>query len=162
MVAYLGQDVVSHHGWLTAGEMMDGLGLAETTPGPLILVNEFVGFLAAYRDGGVVAGLIGALVTLWATFAPCFLWIFVGAPWIEWIGDHGRLRGALSAITAAVVGVILHLSLWFGLHVLFAELISVAWGPIDSLVPDLASLHWAAAVLISSPPYPCSAFTWVS
>ncbi|MFT5400127.1 MAG: chromate transporter, partial [Gammaproteobacteria bacterium] len=88
VLAYLGQDVVGHYGWLSAGEMMDGLGLAETTPGPLILVNEFVGFLAAYREGGIWYGFGGALITLWATFVPCFLWIFVGAPYIEWIGSQ--------------------------------------------------------------------------
>jgi chromate transporter len=121
VLAYLGQDVVTQFGWLTAGEMMDGLGLAETTPGPLILVNEFVGFLAAFREGGFWYGLLGAVVTLWATFTPCFLWIFVGAPYIDWIGSQARLRGALTAITAAVVGVILNLSIWFALHVFFAE-----------------------------------------
>ncbi len=97
VLAYMGQDVVNHFGWLTAGEMMDGLGLAETTPGPLILVTEFVGFIATYRDGGMALGVAGAIVTLWATFAPCFLWIFAGAPYIDWISNQPRLRGALSA-----------------------------------------------------------------
>lgn len=117
VLAYMGQDVVHQFGWLTAGEMMDGLGLAETTPGPLILVTEFVGYIAAYREGGTSLAIVAAMLTLWTTFIPCFLWIFAGAPYIQWIGTQPRLRGALAAITAAVVGVILNLSLWFALHV---------------------------------------------
>src|SRR5581483_4536321 len=119
-------------GWLSAGEMLDGLGLAETTPGPLILVTEFVGFLAGFRHGGtsqLASGVLGAAVTLWATFAPCFLWIFVGAPYVESIRTYPRLAGALAAVTAAVVGVILNLSLWFALHVLFGSVISTWLGP---------------------------------
>ena len=142
MLAYLGQDVVGHYGWLTAGEMMDGLGLAETTPGPLILVNEFVGFLATYREGGIWHGLLGAVVTLWATFVPCFLWIFVGAPYIEWIGSQTRLRGALTAITAAVVGVILNLTIWFALHVFFTKVVAEKHGPLVLWLPDLNSIDW--------------------
>ncbi len=142
VLAYLAQDVVTHHGWLTAGEMMDGLGLAETTPGPLILVTEFVGYIAAYRAGGLSMGIAGALVTLWVTFAPCFLWIFAGAPYIEQLTAQPRLKGALEAITAAVVGVILNLSIWFSLHVLFAELSSRQSGPLKLLVPDWYSLDW--------------------
>ncbi len=147
VLAYLGQDVVTQFGWLTAGEMMDGLGLAETTPGPLILVNEFVGFLAAFREGGLWYGLLGAVVTLWATFTPCFLWIFVGAPYIDWIGSQARLRGALTAITAAVVGVILNLSIWFALHVFFAEVSAQSYGPIVLWQPALNSLDWRVIVL---------------
>ena len=121
-LSYMAQAAVETQGWLTAREMIDGLALAETTPGPLILVTEFVGYFAGYREmGGVWGGLAGALVTLWMTFAPCFLWIFAGAPYIDAIGRRPRLSGALSAITAAVVGVILNLSLWFGLHVLFGH-----------------------------------------
>ena len=142
VLAYLGQDVVGHYGWLTAGEMMDGLGLAETTPGPLILVNEFVGFLATYREGGIWHGLLGAVVTLWATFVPCFLWIFVGAPYIEWIGSQTRLRGALTAITAAVVGVILNLTIWFALHVFFTKVVAEKHGPLVLWLPDLNSIDW--------------------
>ena len=142
VLAYLAQDVVTHHGWLTAGEMMDGLGLAETTPGPLILVTEFVGYIAAYRAGGLSMGVAGALITLWVTFAPCFLWIFAGAPYIEQLTAQPRLKGALEAITAAVVGVILNLSIWFGLHVLFAELSTHQSGPVKLLVPDWYSLDW--------------------
>ena len=121
VLAYMAQAAVETHGWLSAGEMLDGLGLAETTPGPLILVTEFVGFVAAARaDGGVsiAAGLAGAVVTLWVTFAPCFLWVFAGAPYVERIGRAPRLKAALQGITAAVVGVILNLSVWFALHVL--------------------------------------------
>jgi chromate transporter len=122
VLTYMAQAAVEEHGWLKAPEMIDGLGLAETTPGPLILVTEFVGYLAASRQmGSVWGGLAGAAVTLWMTFAPCFLWIFAGAPYIEYLGKQPRLSAALAAITAAVVGVILNLSLWFGLHVLFAR-----------------------------------------
>ncbi|MDH3858151.1 MAG: chromate efflux transporter [Gammaproteobacteria bacterium] len=147
VLAYLGQDVVTQFGWLSAGEMMDGLGLAETTPGPLILVNEFVGFLAAFREGGFWYGLLGAAITLWATFTPCFLWIFVGAPYIDWIGSQARLRGALTAITAAVVGVILNLSIWFALHVFFAQVSAQTYGPIVLWQPALESLDWRVIVL---------------
>jgi chromate transporter len=147
VLAYLGQDVVVQFGWLTAGEMMDGLGLAETTPGPLILVNEFVGFIAAFREGGFGYGLMGAVVTLWVTFTPCFLWIFVGAPYIDWIGSQARLRGALTAITAAVVGVILNLSIWFALHVFFAEVSMRKMGPLVLWWPQLESLDWRVILL---------------
>ena len=142
MLAYLAQDVVTYKGWMSAGEMMDGLGLAETTPGPLILVTEFVGYIAGYRAGGVGMGIAAALVTLWVTFAPCFLWIFAGAPYIEQLPSQPRLKGALEAITAAVVGVILNLSIWFGLHVLFAELPSRQFGPVKLLTPVWHSLDW--------------------
>lgn len=147
VLAYMGQDVVNQFGWLTAGEMMDGLGLAETTPGPLILVTEFVGFLAAFREGGFWLGVSGALLTLWVTFVPCFLWIFVGAPYIEAISAQPRLRGALSAITAAVVGVILNLSLWFGLHVVFGTVTATKYGWLTLWRPDLGGLDWRVVVL---------------
>ena len=123
------------------------IGLAETTPGPLILVTEFVGFLAAFRAGGLWVGLAGAAVTLWVTFVPCFLWIFAGAPYIDWISAQPRLRGALSAITAAVVGVILNLSLWFGLHVVFGSVTLRAYGPVKLWQPDLGSVDWRVIVL---------------
>jgi chromate transporter len=145
VLAYMAQDVVTHYGWLEAGQMMDGLGLAETTPGPLILVTEFVGYVAAFRQGGEAAvgiGLLGAFVALWATFAPCFLWIFAGAPYIEWIIAQPRLRGALTAIMAAVVGVILNLALWFALHVFFAEVTFERHGPVALWRPEIASLDW--------------------
>jgi chromate transporter len=151
-LAYMGQDVVVRHGWLEAGQMLDGLGLAETTPGPLILVTEFVGFLAAWRAGGGAAwglGLLGALVALWATFAPCFLWIFAGAPYVEWIDAQPRLRGALAAITAAVVGVIFNLALWFGLHVFFREVRLVQSGVWTLWTPSLATLDWRVVLLAS-------------
>ncbi len=141
VLAWMAQDVVQAKGWLTLTQMMDGLGLAETTPGPLILVTEFVGFLAAFKTRGMAAGLAGAVVALWMTFAPCFLWIFAGAPWIARLTAAPRLSGALAAITAAVVGVIAHLSLWFALHLLF----SVTWrfeaGPLSLLVPEPGSLR---------------------
>ncbi|MDC1286710.1 chromate efflux transporter [Gammaproteobacteria bacterium] len=147
VLAYLGQDVVVQFGWLSAGEMMDGLGLAETTPGPLILVNEFVGFIAAFRQGGFWYGFLGAVVTLWVTFTPCFLWIFVGAPYIDWIASQARLRGALTAITAAVVGVILNLSIWFALHVFFSEVSMQEHGPLVLWWPQLESLDWRVMLL---------------
>ena len=147
VLAYMAQDVVVQFGWLTAGEMVDALGLAETTPGPLILVTQFVGFLAGFKDGGLLLGLSAALVALWVTFAPCFLWIFVGAPYIEWISNQPRLRGALKAITAAVVGVILNLSIWFALHVLFSGVNRQKLGPITLWRPDLATIEWLAVAL---------------
>ncbi len=150
LLAYIGQDVVVHYKWLTAGQMMDGLGLAETTPGPLILVNEFVGYMAAYQHGGEPAwtmGIAGAGVALWATFAPCFLWIFAGAPYIDWINAQPRLKGALSAITAAVVGVIFNLAIWFGLHVFFAIVTRQTVGIFTFWLPDVTTLNWQVAGL---------------
>jgi chromate transporter len=150
VLAYMAQQAVDTYGWLSAGEMLDGLGLAETTPGPLILVTEFVGFLAGYRFGGdpkLVFGLLGAAITLWATFAPCFLWIFVGAPYVERLGASSKLAGALSAVTAAVVGVILNLSLWFALHVFFAKVEPIWHGPLRLWQPDVATLDVKAVVL---------------
>ncbi|MEM7294747.1 MAG: chromate transporter, partial [Pseudomonadota bacterium] len=147
VLAYLGQDVVTRFQWLTTGEMMDGLGLAETTPGPLILVNEFVGFLAGYHSGGLGLAIVAACVTLWATFAPCFLWIFCGAPYLEWICAQSRLRGALEAITAAVVGVILNLSVWFSLHVFFAEVIRQSNGSLVIWMPTLDSIDLRVVAL---------------
>lgn len=144
VLAYMAQQAVENHGWLSAGEMLDGLGLAETTPGPLILVTEFVGFLGGFRHGGepkLALGLLGAAVTLWATFAPCFLWIFTGAPYVERLSANPRLAGALAGVTAAVVGVILNLSLWFALHVIFGTVTAVRHGPVLLWTPDLASLN---------------------
>ncbi len=153
VLAYVAQEAVNGFGWLAPGEMLDGLGLAETTPGPLILVLEFVGFLAAYRHGGfdpLLAGALGAAVTLWATFAPCFLWIFLGAPYVEALRGHKPLAGALAAITAAVVGVIANLALWFGLHVLFAEMDKRAFLGLELDLPRLASLDIAALALAAA------------
>lgn len=150
VLAYMAQDVVETHRWLTAGEMLDGLGLAETTPGPLILVTEFVGFLAAHRHGGGnpwLMGVLGAVVTLWATFAPCFLWIFAGAPYIERLNAEPRLKAALAAVTAAVVGVILNLTVWFALHVLFATVTERFAGPLRLHVPEPGSISGPALLL---------------
>lgn len=153
VLAYVAQRAVETYGWLRPGEMLDGLGLAETTPGPLILVVQFVGFLGAFRHPGtlspVVAGIAGAVVTVWVTFVPCFLWIFLGAPYIETLRGSRPLRAALSMITAAVVGVILNLSVWFGLHVVFRELTETHVGPLRLLVPTLASADLAAVVLVT-------------
>jgi chromate transporter len=150
VLAYMAQDVVQHYGWLGPGEMLDGLGLAETTPGPLILVTQFVGFMAGFRAGAGnpwLMGTLGAVVTLWATFAPCFLWIFAGAPYIERLNAEPRLKAALAAVTAAVVGVILNLTVWFGLHVLFGKVHQVSAGPLAFVAPDPASLNLKAMVL---------------
>lgn len=147
VLAYMAQDVVVQFGWLTAGEMIDALGLAETTPGPLILVTQFVGFLAGYKEAGLMMALAAATLTLWVTFVPCFLWIFTGAPYIEWISEQPRLRGALQAITAAVVGVILNLSIWFALHVLFSNVSKQTFGLLTLWMPDLASVEWLAVAL---------------
>lgn len=144
VLAYMAQAAVSGFGWLAPGEMADGLGLAETTPGPLIMVTQFVGFIAAWRHPGsispLLAGLLGAGLTTWVTFAPCFLWILACAPWMERLERAERLQGALAAITAAVVGVIANLALWFALHVLFRRVSA-------SGLPDLASLDWRAALV---------------
>ncbi|MDF2367630.1 chromate efflux transporter [Sneathiella sp.] len=147
VLAYMAQDVVNQFGWLSAGEMMDGLGLAETTPGPLILVTEFVGFLAAFYEGGFLLGLAGAALTLWVTFVPCFLWIFTGAPYIDWISHQPRLERALNGITAAVVGVILNLSIWFALHVFFTEVTKQELGPITLWQPTFASFDGKVLIL---------------
>ncbi len=147
VLAYMTQEVVQQHGWIGTAQMMDGLGLAETTPGPLILVTQFVGFLAGYGPGGLALGVAAAALTLWVTFVPCFLWIFAGAPYIDWISTRPRLTGALQAITAAVVGVILNLSLWFALHVFFGQIGVVAIGPATLLAPVWSSLDPAALAL---------------
>jgi chromate transporter len=147
VLAYMGQDVVGQFGWLSAVEMVDALGLAETTPGPLILVTEFVGFMATFRDGGLALGLAGALVTLWVTFTPCFLWIFAGAPYIDAISARQRLSGALSAITAAVVGVIANLSIWFSLHVFFDEVSLNQLGWLTVWQPDVTSINVPTVIL---------------
>jgi len=150
VLAYMGQDVVNYWGWLTPEEMMDGFGLAETTPGPLILVTEFVGFLAGYKEEGSIGmGIAAALITLWTTFIPCFLWIFAGAPYIEWIGAQPKLKGALQAISAAVVGVILNLSVWFALHVMFKTVEKKSYGPIQLWQPDFTSVDWSVVALSS-------------
>lgn len=151
VLAYMAQAAVQTHGWLGAGEMADGLGLAETTPGPLIMVTQFVGYLAAFRSPApfspVMAGALGALLTTWVTFAPCFLWVFALAPWIERLEHARRLKGGLATLTAAIVGVIANLSLWFALHVLFARLEVVRLGAAKILIPQVQTLDWRAALL---------------
>jgi chromate transporter len=141
-LAWMAQDIVGRHGWLTAERMLQGLGLAETTPGPLLLVTSFVGFVAAanaHPAQPFSLGLAGSAVALWATFAPCFLWIFAGAPHVERLAHAPRLQGALAAITAAVVGVIAQLALWFALHVLFRATTTTHAGPVRLTVPEWAS-----------------------
>ncbi len=151
VLAYMGQQAVANHGWLTAPQMVDGLGLAETTPGPLILVTEFVGYMAGFRasglQGSITGGLAAAAMAVWVTFAPCFLWIFAGAPYIERLANMPRLSGALSAITAGVVGVIANLALWFGLHVLFSDLTRIEQGPVTMTWPVWSSMSITAVGL---------------
>jgi chromate transporter len=148
VLAYVAQQAVETYGWLKPGEMLDGLGMAETTPGPLIMVLQFVGFMAAFRDPGalgpLMAGTLGGLLATWVTFAPCFLWIFLGAPYIEILRGNRSLSAALSAITAAVVGVILNLAIWFGIHTIFREVRTMAWGPFSLDAPVWGSVDgWA-------------------
>jgi len=148
VLSYMAQAAVVDKNWLQPQQMIDGLGLAETTPGPLILVTEFVAYMAAYgKLGSVWAGVCGAMVSLWMTFAPCFLFIFAGAPYIDAIGQRPKLAGALASITAAVVGVILNLSLWFALHVLFARVERLGTGWFRPWQPDWPSFDAFAAVL---------------
>ncbi|MEO1576774.1 MAG: chromate transporter, partial [Pseudomonadota bacterium] len=151
VLAYVAQQAVETYGWLAPDEMLDGLALAETTPGPLVLVLSFVGFLATFRDAvglsPMVGGLLGTIVAAWVTFVPCFLWIFLGAPYIERLRNNRALSGALAAITAAVVGVILNLALWFGLHVAFRDVATLDWGPIQMPWPDLTSVDPLAVSL---------------
>jgi chromate transporter len=135
--------------------MLDGLGLAETTPGPLIMVLQFVGFLAAYRDAGalplLLAGTLGGLLATWVTFVPCFLWIFAGAPYVETLRSNRALAAALAAITAAVVGVILNLAIWFAVHVIFSQTRSIALGPLNFDAPVFSSVNlWAAALSLAA------------
>ncbi|MCK0138469.1 chromate efflux transporter [Aliiroseovarius sp. F47248L] len=146
VLAYMAQEAVTTHGWLSPAQMMDGLGLAETTPGPLILVTEFVGYMAGFGLFGPVLALLTAAMTLWVTFVPCFLWIFTAAPHVEWLTTRPRLTSALDAISAAVVGVIANLSLWFALHVFFNQLTRADTGFAPSL-PVISSLNYPAALL---------------
>lgn len=150
VLAYVAQHAVEAQAWLSPAEMVDGLGLAETTPGPLIQVLQFVAFLAAWRDAApfdpVMAGLLASVVATWATFAPCFVWIFVGAPWVDRLLGRPRLGGAMAGVGAAVVGAVLNLSLWFALHVLFERVETLRLGPLRILVPAFASLDLAAAL----------------
>jgi chromate transporter len=151
VLAYVAQQAVDTYCWLKPGEMLDGLGMAETTPGPLIMVTQFVGFMGAYRAPGLLnpllAGTLGGLLTTWVTFVPCFLWIFVGAPFVETLRGNKALSAALGAITAAVVGVILNLAVWFSLHVLFATLREVEGFGMTIDVPVLSSINVPSLVL---------------
>ena len=151
VLAWVAQEAVGTYGWLQPGEMLDGLGMAETTPGPLIMVLQFVGFMGAAREAGwavpLLAGTVGGLLTTWVTFAPCFAWIFLGAPFMEGLRANTALSAALSAVTAAVVGVILNLSIWFAVHVVWRAVIRVTVGPLSLELPVLASVDWVAAAL---------------
>jgi chromate transporter len=151
VLAYIAQRAVETYGWLKPGEMLDGLGLAETTPGPLIMVVQFVGFLGAFRQPGgfspLQAGVLGSVITVWVTFVPCFFWIFLGAPYIEALRGNRSLSAALSTITAAVVGVVLNLSVWFGLHVMFSRSTEKHFGLLRLFSPEWVSIDWGATGL---------------
>jgi chromate transporter len=152
VLAWVGQAAVDHYHWLSAREMLDGLGLAESTPGPLIMVTQYVGFIAAFRNAGglppLLAATLGGLLTTWVTFLPCFLWVLAGAPYVERLRSNQALSAALAAITAAVVGVILNLAFWFALHFWFARLEDLRIGPLHVARP-----HWDSvdpfAILLS-------------
>ena len=155
VLAYVAQGAVEQYGWLKPGEMLDGLGMAETTPGPLIMVLQFVGFMAAYRDPGTLSPLtaatLGGLLTTWVTFIPCFLWIFLGAPFVEVLRGNKALNGAMSAITAAVVGVVLNLAIWFAIHTVFRETIPVHQLGLNFDAPKLSSVDpWALALSVAA------------
>ena len=151
VLAYVAQQAVDVFAWLSPGEMLDGLGLAETTPGPLIMVVQFVAFMGAFRNPAgmnpIVAGILGSVITVWVTFAPSFLFIFVGAPWVERLTSNHRLAAALSAVTAAVVGVVLNLAIWFAIHVLFFNVSTRSFGPIRVPVPDVSSFSPVVAFI---------------
>lgn len=151
VLAYMAQEAVQNYGWLAPGEMLDGLGMAETTPGPLIMVTQFVAFMGAFRAATgldpFTAGVLASVLVTWVTFVPCFLWIFVGAPYVEQLRGNNSLSAALSAITAAVVGVILNLAVWFALHVLFAEVEVVRTYGLKLQVPVIATIDIASLVL---------------
>ena len=151
VLAYVAQEAVGTYGWLRPGEMLDGLGMAETTPGPLIMVLQFVGFLGAFRDGGwdsaLLAGTLGGLLTTWVTFAPCFAFIFLGAPYMERLRNNRALSAALTAVTASVVGVIVNLAIWFAIHVIWHEVRRFEAGPLSLELPVPGSIDWIAAAL---------------
>ena len=151
LLAYVQQQAVDVYRWVLAPEMLDGLGMAETTPGPLIMVVQFVAYLGAYRNPGplspIAAGILGSAITTWVTFVPCFYWIFLGAPYIERLRGNRQLTAALSTITAAVVGVVLNLAVWFALHTLFAKVLVSHFGPVKLEVPVWSSLSWGAAAI---------------
>jgi len=151
VLAWVAQEAVGTYGWLQPSEMLDGLGMAETTPGPLIMVLQFVGFMGAMREAGwanpFVAGTLGGLLTTWVTFVPCFAWIFLGAPFMEGLRKNDALSAALSAVTAAVVGVILNLAVWFAIHVVWREVERIGAGPVQMDLPVWTSIDPVAAVL---------------
>jgi len=151
VLSYVAQEAVQRFGWVTAGEMLDGLGMAETTPGPLIQVVQFVGFLGAYRAPGDLnpywAATLAAVLTTWVTFLPCFLWIFLGAPFIETLRGNKAISAALTAITASVVGVIMNLAIWFAMHVLFRQVVQFDLGTISVWSPLWETLNVPALVL---------------
>ena len=151
VLAYIAQEAVDNYGWLKPGEMLDGLGLAETTPGPLIMVDQFVGFMGAYRNPGpfspLLAGIFGSAMTTWVTFVPCFFWILLGAPYVERLRENQLIRSALSAITAAVVGVVLNLAIWFSLHTLFGAVTIQKFLGMRLQLSDLESLNTAECVI---------------
>ena len=151
VLAYVGQVAVTGKGWLLPGEMLDGLGMAETTPGPLVMVLQFVGFLAAYRNPGgldpMLAGVLGGLLTSWVTFLPCFLWVFAGAPYVERLRSNAAVSAALAGVTAAVVGVIANLALWFGVHFIFRNVERTSVGAMRFDLPVWSSLDWLAFAL---------------
>ncbi|CAJ0883149.1 hypothetical protein AMST5_03405 [freshwater sediment metagenome] len=155
VLAYVAQQAVETYQWLTPAEMLDGLGMAETTPGPLIMVLQFVGFIAAFRSPGdlppLLAGALGGLLATWVTFTPCFLWIFLGAPYIETIRQNKALSGALAAITAAVVGVILNLAIWFAIHTVFRKTVVVGEYGLSFDAPVLSSVDlWSLALSVAA------------
>ena len=155
VLAYVAQQAVDNYHWLKPGEMLDGLGMAETTPGPLIMVLQFVGFMAAFRDPSglspMLAGTLGGLLATWVTFTPCFLWIFLGAPFIEKLRGNARLNAALSALTAAVVGVVLNLAIWFAIHSIFRQTVPVRAFPLSFDAPVLTSVDgWALALALAA------------
>ncbi len=151
VLGYVAQQAVDRYGWITTADMATGLGLAETTPGPLIMVVQFVGFLGAYNNPGtlppLVAGMLGAIITVWVTFIPCFLFIFIGAPYAERLRENQHLSHALTFISAAVAGVILNLAVWFALNTMFTESTPTTWGPINVSIPEISSLDWAAVAI---------------
>jgi len=152
VLPYVGQQAVEHYGWLTAPQMLDGLGLAETTPGPLIIVVQFAGFLGGWNQPGALSALLaatlGAAITMWTTFVPCFLWIFLGAPHIEQLRGNARLGSTLTAVTASVVGVVLNLAVWFGLHVFLPKAGAVDWFAVAvSVAAFVAMQRWKIGVI---------------
>ena len=164
VLGYVAQQAVGHFGWVTSQDMVVGLGLAETTPGPLVLVLQFVGFVGAYENPGslppLIAGTLGALVTVWMTFVPCFLFIFLGAPFVEQLRKNTALTGALRGISAAVVGVIAALGLWFVLHTLFTQQAAASWGPLGYDVPVWHTIRWEGVAIAATAGVLAFRFRW--